>query len=104
MRQKQHVVMGVGTFVRSAYRPGRHKCIDEEGLWRAVLDTRVVTAEGEILPTLEIVVRAYDSESRESGRIRLTGASPMKIDALGLDPHDFFEATPRTGWKIQVVR
>src|SRR5436189_5190380 len=43
MAQKRHVVMGLGVFVRTPYRPGRHKCTDEDALWRAVLDTRVVT-------------------------------------------------------------
>jgi hypothetical protein len=104
MAARQHVVMGVGTFLRSAYRPGRHRCIDEEALWRTVLDTRVVTGDGEILPTLEVVVRAYGSESRATGRIRLTGASPTKIEALGIDAEQFFEATPRLGWKVQVLR
>jgi hypothetical protein len=104
MTQKRHVIMGVGTFERTPYRPGRHKCVDEEGLWRTVLDTRVVTPDGEILSPLDVVVRAYGSESRESGRIRLTGASPMKIEALGLRPEDFFEQSSRTGWKVQVFR
>jgi hypothetical protein len=104
MIQKRHVVMGFGTFERTPYRPGRRKCFDEEGLWRAVLDTRVVTADGEILSPLDVVVRAYGSESRENGRMRLTGASPMKIEALGIAPDDFFERSPRAGWTIQVFR
>ena len=104
MANKRHVVVGVGTFERTSYRPGRYRCIDEDGLWRAVLDTRVVTPDGEILPPLEVVVRAYGSESRESGRVRLTGASPMKIEALGLAPEDFFEHAPRAGWKIHAFR
>jgi hypothetical protein len=104
MVAKWHVVTGLGTFERTVYRPGRHRCIDEEGLWRALLKTRVVTADGEILSDLDIVVRAYGSESRESRRVRLTGASPMKIEALGLDPAAFFERSPRAGWKIQVFR
>jgi hypothetical protein len=104
MAEKRRVVMGLGTFERTPYRPGRQKCIDEEGLWRAVLDMRVVTSDGEILSPLDVVVRAYGSESRESGKIRLTGASPMKIEALGMQPADFFERSTRAGWKIQVFR
>ena len=104
MADKRFTVLGVGTFQRTPYRPGRYQCIDEERLWRAVLDTRFVTPSGEILPPLEVVVRAYGSESRESGRVRLTGASPMKIEALGLAPEEFFERSARTGWKIQVFR
>ena len=69
-----------------------------------MLDTRFVTADGEILSQLDLVVHAYGSESRESGKVRLTGASPMKIEALGLDPTTFFEPSPRAGWKIQVFR
>jgi hypothetical protein len=104
MTQKRHVVMGVGVFVRTPYRPGRHKCRDEDALWRAVLQTRVANGDGEILPQLDVVVHAYGSESRETRRVRLTGASPMKVEALGLDPDDFFELSPQAGWKIQVLR
>jgi hypothetical protein len=104
MVEKRHVVTGVGTFERTPYRPGRYRCLDEERLWRAVLDTRCVTPDGEVLAPIEVVVRAYGSESRESGRVRLTGASPMKIEALGLAPEEFFERSARTGWKIQVFR
>jgi hypothetical protein len=104
MAQKRYVVMGVGVFVRTPYRPGRHKCTDEDALWRAVLDTRVANSDGEILPQLDVVVHAYGSESRETGRVRLTGASPTKVEALGLDPDDFFELGPQSGWKIQVLR
>src|SRR5437763_15481696 len=64
MSVKRLIVPGVGTFERHPYRPGRHRCIDEEGLWRAVLDTRVVTGDGEILPPPEVIVRAYGAESR----------------------------------------
>ena len=104
MPMKRHVVMGFGTFERAPYRPGRPRCIDENGLWRAVLDTRYVTTDGEILSQLDLVVRDYGSESRDSGRVRLTGASPTKVEALGLDPDDFFESSPCVGWKIQVYR
>jgi hypothetical protein len=104
MVDKRYTLPGVGTFQRTPYRPGRYKCTDEEGLWRAVLDTRLVTPDGEILAPINVVVRAYGSESRESGRMRLTGASPMKIEALGLSPENFFERSARAGWKIQVFR
>jgi hypothetical protein len=104
MTDSWYLVMGLGTFERTSYRPGRHRCVDEGALWCAVLNSRYVTADGEILSQLDRVVRAYGSESRATGRVRLTGASPMKIEPLGLDPDHFFDAMPRAGWKVRLIR
>jgi hypothetical protein len=85
---------GVGTVIRRG--KASRKCIDEEGIWRLVLDTRVVDeATGEVLPQLEVVKRAYGSVSKETGVLRLTGVTPGKVEALGIENTDeFFESVP----------
>ena len=90
------------TLERHARGDSGWKCTDEDGLWRLVLDTRIVDeATGEVLPTHEVVRRAYGSESRETGKLRLTGASPSKVKALGIDPSDFFERGRFIGWSLR---
>ena len=98
-------VPGLAAFERHARRDGKDKIKDEELLYARVRDTRVVDpATGEVLDTIEVLTRAYGSKSRETGRVRLTGTSRSKLEALGftkeeLDEH--FERNPRTGWTIQ---
>lgn len=105
MPRKRLTVIGQGTYTRSPRREGSTKCKDEHGLWRYVLDTRLVDPEtGEILPQHEVIRRVYGSESRETGEVRLTGASPTKVEAVGIDPEDFFEKAPIVGWSIRVDR
>lgn len=92
---KRCTVMGSGTYERHAKREGSTKCTDPEGLWRMVLDTRIVDEPtGEVLPTHEVIRRVYGAQSKETGLVRLTGASPSKVEALGLNPDDFFEKAP----------
>jgi len=89
--------------VRHPRKEGAIKCIDEEGLWRAVLDTRIVDPEtGEVVPQHEVIVMVYGSVSKETGKQRLTGASPAKIEVLGLDPDLFFDRGEAVGWTVQV--
>jgi hypothetical protein len=102
--EKRLTVMGSGVYERHAKREGSTKCSDPEGLWRLVLDTRIVEEEtGEVLPTHEIIRRVYGSKSKETGLVRLTGASPTKVEAIGIAPDEFFEKAPMVGWTIQKV-
>lgn len=101
MGQKYHTVMEAGTYVRSP-RKESTKCMDEEGLWRFVLDTRVVDpVTGEVLPTHEVIRLAYGAESKQTGKVRLTGASTTKVEALGINSDDFFEKGDRLGWTVK---
>lgn len=99
------VVDGVGSFEAHGRREGSTKCTDEEGLWREVLDTRVVDPDtGEIVPQAEVIRRAYGSKSKETGVVRLTGATPTKIGALGIPSQDFFEDPPFVGFTVKLVK
>lgn len=103
MGTKRVTVMGAATFERFPRREGAVKCMDEAGLWRMVLDTRLADPDtGEMVPQSEIIRMVYGSLSKETGEIRLTGASPTKVEAVGIDPTDFFERPDRVGWTIQV--
>lgn len=104
MGERHHVVPGIGPFMRQPRREGGTKCKDEEGLWRYVIDTRIVDPEtGEVLPTHEVIRMVYGAESKETGRVRLTGASPTKVEAIGVDPDDFFEKGDivKDGWTVR---
>lgn len=91
------------TMVRHPRVEGAIKCIDEEGLWRAVLDTRLVdTDTGEVVPQAEVIVMVYGSVSKATGKQRLTGATPAKIEVLGLDPDLFFDRGEAVGWTVQI--
>jgi hypothetical protein len=104
MPEKRMTVMEIGTFIRHGKRAGAPKCTDEMGLWRYVLDTRVPDPEtGEVIPQHEVIRMAYGSRSKETGDVRLTGSSPSKLEVLGIDPDDFFEKQPFTGWTLEVV-
>ena len=98
-------VPGLAAFERHARRDGKDKIKDEEGLARLIEDTHVVDpGTGEVLTPLQVAVRAYGSKSRETGRLRLTGTSRSKLEALGFTKEtldEFFERNPRTGWTIQ---
>lgn len=103
MGTKRVTVMGAATFERNPRREGATKCMDEEGLWRQVLDVRFVDPDtGEVTPQSEIIRLVYGSLSKETGVIRLTGASPTKVEAVGLDAELFFEKPDRVGWNIAV--
>lgn len=103
MGTKRHTVMGAATFERFARREGTAKCMDEEGLWRQVLDTRIADPDtGEVVPQSDVIVMAYGSVSKETGKQRLTGASPSKLEGLGIDAEMFFEKPDRVGWTLQV--
>lgn len=94
-------VPGVGAFERHARKDGSPKVKDDDDLYRLVLDTRVVDKEtGEVLGPLDVAVLAYGSKSRKTGKVRLTGTTPAKLRAIGIDPDEHFEAQPRTGWTI----
>jgi hypothetical protein len=94
-------VPGVGAFERHAKKDGAPKVKDDDDLYRLVLDTRVVDEEtGEVLGPLEVAVLAYGSKSRKTGKVRLTGTTPAKLRAIGIDPDEHFEANPRTGWTV----
>lgn len=102
MGTKHLTVEGAGQFTRSARREGSVKCTDEDGLWRTVLDHRVIDPEtGEVLPQAEVILRAYGVESKETGARRLTGASPTKLDAIGIPSKLFFEQPDRVGWNVR---
>lgn len=104
MLGKRQTVMGAGTFERHVKRAGAPRCMDDAGLWRAVLDTRIVDeATGEVLPQHEVILRVYGAESKETGEVRLKGASVTKLEAVGLDPAMFFEKAERVGWTLQVI-
>lgn len=101
MPEKRITVMGEGVFERHAKRAGKPTCFDEDGLWRHVLDHRHIDpVTGEVLPQSEVIKRVYGSESRETGQVRLTGASPSKLEALGIDWETFFEKADFDGWKL----
>jgi hypothetical protein len=103
MGTKRVTVTGAATFERMPRREGSTKCMDEEGLWRQVLDTRIVDRDtGEVIPQSEIIRMVYGSLSKETGKIRLTGASPTKVELVGIDPELFFEKPDRVGWSLQV--
>ncbi len=103
MPNKRIVVEGEGVFERHAERAGKPKCFDEEGLWRHVLDHRHVNpVTAEVLPQAEVIRRIYGAESRETGWVRLTGASPAKLEALGIDWETFFEKADFDGWSLKV--
>jgi len=94
-------IEGVGAFERHARKDGAPKVKDDDDLYRLVLDTRVVDEEsGEVLGPLDVAVLAYGSKSRKTGKVRLTGTTPAKLRAIGIDPDEHFEAQPRTGWTI----
>ncbi len=100
MGQRYHSVEETGTYERRA-RTEATKCTDEAGLFRYVSDTRIVDPDtGEIIPPAEVIRRAYGVKSKETGDVRLTGATPSKVEALGIDPDDFFEKGDFLGWTI----
>lgn len=104
MGERHHTVPGIGPFMRSPRRDGSTKCKDEDGLWRYVIDTRIVDPDtGEVLPTHEVIRMVYGAESKETGKVRLTGASPTKVEAIGVDPDDFFEKGDivKDGWTVR---
>lgn len=104
MPEKRMTVMGVGTFIRHGKRAGSPKCTDPMGLWREVLDTRIVDpATGEVMPQHEVIRMVYGSRSKETGDVRLTGASPTKLEVVGLDPDLFFEKQDFVGWNLEVA-
>lgn len=96
-------IAGVGTFRRSPRRPPARP-VDDDLLWRLVLDHRVVdSVTGEVLPQAEIIRAVYGSASKETGRVRLTGATPGKVEMIGLDPGPLFEYPDRDGWNIDKI-
>jgi hypothetical protein len=101
MGGKYRAVDGVGMYERVPKREST-KCMDDDGLWRYVIDTRLIDPEtGEIIPTHEVIRRVYGAESKETGKVRLTGSSPSKVEAVGIDWEDFFEKGERVGWTIK---
>ncbi len=92
MGQTYHTVPETGETWKRSPRIDATKVIDDDGLFRYVTDTRIVDPDtGEIIPPTEVILRAYGVKSKETGKVRLTGATPTKIDDLGIDSRDFFE-------------
>ena len=101
MGEKRRIVPEAGMYERTPRREST-KCIDEEGLWRYVVDSRMVDPDtGEVLPIHEVIRLVYGAESQETGKVRVTGATSTKVEAVGIDPDDFFERGEWLGWTIK---
>jgi hypothetical protein len=87
----------------------RKRTWDDEGLWRTVLDTRVVDeATGEIVPQHEVILRVYGSRSKATGEMRMPGrnASTQALEAVGIDAAAFYEDEDDDDrkWSVRVHR
>lgn len=92
MGEKRRTVIDVGTFER--HRKADRKHWDTDDLRRVVLDTRLVTLDGEIIDEspLDKILDVWNLSAPRITRLR----------ARGIDPDEFCEVQ-RGGWTLQVI-